>query len=189
MTQKTLPYEEGAEHRTGLSGWVCKTCRRFFGEEEHLARYCCAKDRPCQTEGCKNRTPSAGYIICDSCQETNRLKRWLALPEVAWDGETPLCLDDDDRYFFDADQLADYLADEEVKLEDLRLVICEKERPPRFDMTDFLCDHIPEDMDIDNPEEIEQAVEDWIKAHVPDIWVAGKTRPTQASVLDRVVIA
>lgn len=178
---KQLPYEEAAEKLTGIAGWVCKTCRRFFGDDEHLARYCCAKDLPCDTDGCKGRK-DRGYTVCGSCRETMDLKRWLELQEVAWDGETPLCLDDDDKYFFSEDDLLEYFAEHNLKTEDVRLVICEKRRPRMFDMYDFLDDHLVEGQeDAANWESINEKVNTWIKKHVPDVWEPSKTRPTLGS--------
>lgn len=180
--ERAFPNEEAAEFKTDIKGWVCKGCRRFYGNDdgaERVARFCCEKDHACGTKDCTGRAKH-GWVYCDSCMEKRDLERWLSLPEVEWDGETPLS--DGDRYFFDEDSVFDYLEENKIAPEDARFVVCVKERPPRFDMTDFLCDHIPEDMDIDNPEEIEQLVEDWIKAHVPDVWVPGKTRPSAASI-------
>lgn len=183
---KTLPYEQSAERMTGISGWVCKTCRRFFGDDEHLARYCCAKDLPCDKEGCKNRK-ERGYTVCEPCGEAMRFKRWMALPEIAWDGETPLHIDDDDRYFFTADDLDEYLADHDVDLEDLRLVICEPVSPPHFDMYYFLDDHLAEGMeDVADWDKINKTVNAWIKKNVPRVWGPGKKKPTVASVRSRV---
>ena len=100
--ERTLPAEEAAEHRTNISGWACKTCGRFYGDEggaERAARFCCQKDHACETDGCKNRAERS-YIICDPCRDLARVKRWEALKEVEWNGETPLGLEGEDKDFF-----------------------------------------------------------------------------------------
>lgn len=177
----TMPAEQAAEHRTNITGWVCKTCRRYYGEDERAARYCCAIDFKCSAEGCEARVPKGGYTICDACHAKKDKKRWLALPEVAWDGVTPLVLHDDDRYFFDESDLCDYLEEEEGRrLKDLRFVICVPVPHPRFDVNDFLGDSLPEDGEVDG-KDIEKIVNDWIEANAPKTWEAGKTRPTLAS--------
>lgn len=182
MDEKKLPYEEAAEHRAGISGWVCKTCRRFFGDDEHLARYCCAKDLKCSNEGCMNRTKASGYIYCDPCCAKKDHERWLKLKEVEWDGETPLVLHDDDRFFFCIDDLEWYLEDNNLKLEDLRLVLCEEEGKPQFDMYNLTEDYLPDGLDHDDATKINAVVNRWIDKHVPDVWTASDKRPSIASV-------
>ena len=184
MDEKTLPYEEAAELRTGIEGWVCKTCRRFFGADEHIARYCCAKDRKCETEGCQNRTKANGYVVCDPCCSKRDHERWLKLKEVEWDGETPLVLHDDDQFFFSIDDLEGYLEEHGLKLDAVRLVICEEEGKPQFDMHDFLEDYLPEGMDTDGDRKINSIVNKWIEKHVPTVWNAGDQRPTIESVTE-----
>ena len=182
MTEKTLPYEQAAEIKTGIEGWVCKTCRRFYGEEEHLARYCCAASRKCGNEGCQGRATSA-YIYCDDCLDKRRLAKWHALPAVPWDEKTPLVLHDDDRYFFSADDLYEYAEELGVKPEDLRLVLCVEERKPTFDMYEFLQDYLVDGQEYDADwEEIDKKVNAWIKENVPVVWVEGSKRPTLDSI-------
>lgn len=183
MTEtKTLPYEEAAEVVTGLSGWVCKICRRYWAGDEHMARWCCAGTLPCENKECKNRVKKHTYMYCDSCMETRRLKAWLALPEVEWDGETPLVEDDDDRYFFSGDDLREHVEEHALNLDDMRLVICEEESKPHFDMSDFVSDYLPDGLDMDgDPSKLEDRVNAWIEKNVPTVWVPGKKRPTLAS--------
>jgi hypothetical protein len=181
METKTMPFEQAAELLTGLSGWVCKTCRRYWADAERMARWCCATDLKCATDGCEHRVAKHSYVICDACRGKKELERWLKLPEVPWDGETPLCLDDDDTYFFSPEDLDEYLADHSLKADDLRLVICELESKPSFDMHDHLQDYLPEGLDADDDRKINAVVNRWIDKHVPDVWVPSKARPTAES--------
>lgn len=182
MKTKTLPFEQAAERRTNIEGWVCKTCRRFWGNDERMARWCCAADLQCSTEGCKARVRKGGWTVCAPCRDRKAEERWLKLPEVPWDGNTPLCLADDDRYFFDLDDLDGFIEDHEgMKLEDLRLVICVPEKKPRFEVYDLLQDYLAEDMEADDSTEIEKLVKDWIEEHVPEVWMPGEARPTLGS--------
>lgn len=183
METKTLPpYEEAAEVVTGLSGWACKVCRRYWAEDEHMARWCCAGTLPCKSDGCANRVKKNAYVYCEPCLEKRRLERWLALPEVPWDGKTPLAVDDDDLYFFSEDDLREYLEENGLKPEDLRLVLCEEEPKPRFDMSDLVGDYLPEGLDMEgDPSRLEAHVNAWIEKNVPQVWNHGKARPTSAS--------
>lgn len=184
MGDGTLPNEEAAEHKTNISGWVCKTCRRFYGDEagsERTARYCCEKDHACGTDGCAGRAIRP-WIFCGACKEKRALDLWLSRPEVDWDGETPLVLDDDDEYFFSPEDLDEYLADHHLKPEDIRLVIAVLDRKPHFDMHEFVSDYLPEDLEADDDVKINAIVNKWIQKHVPDVWVPGKNRPTMDSI-------
>ena len=181
MKTGKLPYEEAAERKNNLSGWVCKTCRQYWANDERAARWCCASDTECGEEGCKERTDKS-YTRCTTCRGKQDVARWEALKEVEWDEETPLVLDDDDTYFFHPEDLERYLEDHELKIEDLRLVLCVPEHKPNFDMTDLMADYLPEDQDCDDPTEINKVVNDWIEEHAPEMWVPGKTRPTLGSV-------
>jgi hypothetical protein len=183
MNEGTLPNEQAAERVTNIAGWVCKTCRRFYGDEpsaEHSARYCCEKDHKCGTDGCQGRAGKP-WIYCDACNKKRDLERFLELKEVEWDGDTPLVIHDDDHYFFGPEDIEAYLEEHEIPLEHLRLVVCVVEEPRSFDMNDFLDGHLPEGMDIDNPTKIEAIVDRWIEKHVPKVWTCGKTRPSLAS--------
>ena len=184
MTEPVLPNEEAAEFVTDIKGWVCKTCRRFHGDDggsERTARYCCEKDHACGTKGCGHRAEKP-YVYCKGCIRRRERDRWIALPEVPWDGETPLVLHDDDTFFYAPEDLDDYLADHEgLKIEDLELVICIKDRKPYLDLREFVSEYLPENMEADDPTHLEAVVNQWIQDHVPDVWVPGKTRPTLAS--------
>lgn len=57
-----LRYEEAAELRTNLEGWVCRTCGQNWSKDEHTARLCCAKDIECAGEGCAAREPESSPV-------------------------------------------------------------------------------------------------------------------------------
>lgn len=189
VSPAALPYEESAMLMSGISGWVCKTCRRFWGltespNAEHAARYCCASSLPCSEAGCQGRAKK-GWTHCDPCREKKSHARWLGLEEADWDGDTPLVLYGDDHYFFGQEDLDEYL-DEHPELllhpEDLELVICVLEPKPVFDMQNHLGDHLPEGLEVDaDPAKIEAHVNRWIEKNVPDVWTCGKKRPTLKS--------
>jgi|AGTN01.3.fsa_nt_gi hypothetical protein len=180
MYDKNPPYEGAAERET-VTGWVCKTCRRFFGEYEHGARYCCASSLPCETEDCAGRRPyHAGYTVCDDCRSREMAERWAKLyaeKAVAWDGETPLVGWDDDRYFFGEDDIADHVNDEvgegdpyekwHEQISQLRLVLCEPAKPREFSMAEYLSDDLPDEDHGGGGEdfaEIDKVVNDFIDA-------------------------
>lgn len=183
MNEGTLPNEQAAERVTNIAGWVCKTCRRFYGDEEgaeRAARYCCEKDHKCGTDGCQGRAGKP-WIYCDACNKKRDEERFLKIPVVDWDGEAPLVIHDDDRYFFDVGDLEEYLEEHGVGLDEIRLVLCEEDSKPHFSMDDFVSDYMGERDDIDATNRIDLTVNRWIDKHVPQMWVAGKTRPSPES--------
>ncbi len=191
MNKNGLPFEEAAEIAT-LTGWVCKTCRRYYGPSdhplsaghgaEHMARWCCASSLPCS---CGGRITES-YTICDACREKKTTERWLALPELAWDGDFPICIWDSDTYFFDIETLEQYADDllaDGGKVEDIRLSPCRKNKPREFEVNDYLSDDLAEDDDLDG-EDIDKIVNDWIAANVPALYFATGERLSKASFPD-----
>jgi len=181
----TITTPKGTAH-----GWACLTCNRVFAggepaENERLARWCCATDLPCEEPGCVGRRQAKFYVCCETCYEKKQAARYAALPEAAWDGAIPLVIFNSDRYFYDEDDLLDYCADENVKVAELRLVICEPVGFPAFDVLDFLHDSLPEDhgaADFEAPtHEIDALVDAWIEKNAPKSWEEGKMRPTLTS--------
>src|SRR3990167_1706427 len=152
---KPIRYEDNAEQRT-VTGWCCKTCNRWWDKDEHMARYCCSTERQCE---CGNGIARRGWIKCDACNNADRLARWLAKPEIEWDGEFPLGLWDDDQYFWNADELLEYVFEQiedndevatlDSRWESLQLTTCYETKAPHFEMNEFLCDVLGEDQELD----------------------------------------
>ena len=166
--------DEAATYRTDIRGWVSRT-GRYFGEDERLARYDGCTHRPCEDCGAPT---SKSYIRCDACRHKTDVARWESLPLVEWDGETPLCEFDGDRYFFDEDEVYDYAEDEDLHVSELRLVVCAPNYAQEVD-ADYWCDDLPEDGEL--PAWLEEAVEQLNKvilAHrdEPLSWFPGKQR-------------
>jgi len=188
--KKEVRYEDSAKVFTGLSGWGCTECKRYWGNDdgaEHMARWCCATSLPCGTDGCEGRARS-GWTKCDPCVTGGQRERYLAKREVEWDGSFPVVIEGD-RYFFNIDALEDELRDRchenggPIALEPLEFELCCRERPPHFEMNDFLCDYLPDDWEVGSEAEgIDKAVNDWIKQHASDVWTTSGQRPSITSV-------
>jgi hypothetical protein len=129
------PYESSAERLTKIVGWVCKKCKRYWANDEHMARYCCASSMPCD---CGKRR-SKHRTVCPEYLAVLVYNRWLAMPEVEWNGTTMLCVYDDDEFLMDEDDLATYLSEHDLTVEDVQLVVCVENHAPHFEMGEFLC--------------------------------------------------
>ncbi|WBV60259.1 hypothetical protein PFY12_14620 [Chryseobacterium camelliae] len=65
--------------------------------------------------------------FCHDCQNKKDEENFLHMKLVEWDKETPLYLyDSTDKYFFDYDDILDYCKEEEIELNDLKLVLCSR---------------------------------------------------------------
>ncbi len=182
MGTETLPYEQAAEKVTNLEGWVCKTCRQFWGKDQHMAQYCCAGDLPCKTEGCDARVKKHSYMYCQPCLDKRDLDRFLSLEEADWDGETPLVGYNDDNFFHDEDSIREQAEEMDVKPWEMRLVVCVKEEPPTFDMYEFLQDYLCEGQEEEaNWGVMDKHVNAWIAKNAPTVWAQGKKRISEKS--------
>lgn len=169
-----------ATFRTGLSGWVSRN-GRYFGRgttAEHQARYDGSTHKKC--EGCGN--PVAKHNYCKRCYHNKLVERYRSLPVIDWDGVTPICLFDDDKYFFSEGDLMDYCWDNETQPESLMLVLC----TPHYlrEVTyDYWCDDMTEDME-ELPRPIVHALDTLNRAIrecnelQPISWSEGKKRVT-----------
>lgn len=165
-----IHYKDAAEVVT-VTGWACKTCGRYWGRDEHMARYCCATSMLCE---CGQRHDK-GWTKCRACRDKVDFDRWFAKPAIEWDGEFPVATWDSDHYFFDEDSLLEHIYDhfgEDMDTEDwsgIRLTTCRPTVTPSFDMNEFLCDNLPEDSELD-ADEINKTVNDWIAAQGVISW-------------------
>lgn len=133
--------DEAASIQT-ITGWVSRE-GFFYGPDERTARYAGATHMVC--ENCGGHYPKGSW--CDPCQKTKDDAKYAAFPVQEWDGVTPLAIFDSDIYFFDYGDIERYCEDNDVTLDSLRLVLCEPMYVPRFELTEFCADVLPEDGD------------------------------------------
>lgn len=120
--EKIIHYDkpEAATFRTGISGWVSSD-GRFFGKDEHSARYAGCTHKKC--DNCDNYTKK-GWIYCEDCRRKRSNERYNALPFKEWDGSV-ICTWDGDKYFFHEDDLIEWLYEHELNGFDVQLVYAE----------------------------------------------------------------
>lgn len=162
---------EAATYRTDVKGWVSSR-GVFYGEQEDLARYDGSTHRICKA--CGTEHPTRAY--CDTCSDRKRQERWEALEVREWDGIAPLAIYEDDRYFFDVEDLEQHCEEFETTPDQLRLVFCQPVFGPLLDKS-FFEDCLPEDTP--PPDSIYEAMEYFnavVKAAGPLSWFPGKVR-------------
>jgi len=171
--QKIVMYDspEAATYRTNISGWIAST-GQFWGNDEHMARW----------SGCTHMTCACGKVFdkrtlrCDSCQAKASMEKYYALPMVEWDGVTPVCTFDDDRYFFSEEEVLDWMADQDPETAEVRLVLCEPGRLG-YVSEDNWADDLPEDGELPGAVQMAlDALNEAIKNAPTVCWWAGKQR-------------
>lgn len=178
IEKPVIKSEDNAEQQT-VTGWVCKTCRRFWGDDERMARYCCSTDFPC---ACGNRH-GKGWTCCKACREKHEDEKWAKRERRPWDGTGMLYSDTMDRWFSSVEDLEGHVLDitddggKDDSLQGLherfRIIICEENKPRTFEMEDYLCDELHEGSDI-HARDINKIVNDWIQAQRPLSWTPGR---------------
>lgn len=139
-----------------ITGWV-SSMGRFWGKDEHMARYEGSTHDICKCGEEKEK----GYTICEKCRAAKNIENYYKMPFKEWDGKTPLVLFNDDRYFFDEDEIELYLEDNELHPSDLKLVICEPNHLHEVN-PDYWSDITPEDAEL--PEAVSKALDALNKA-------------------------
>lgn len=165
------------EFKTNIEGWVGKD-GRFYGKDKDMAIYANSTHKKCD----KGHTYPKTWINCPTCRELGLPKKYLRLEEKEWDGVTPLCIYDTDKYFFSEDEIYDYCEYEEIDIKNLQLVICNPNYLWEIS-TDYWEEVYPEDMDLKDvasKEILEKLKElnELINKETPVSWNAGKFRTT-----------
>ncbi|MDH0730935.1 hypothetical protein N5F23_00580 [Pseudomonas sichuanensis] len=145
--EKVVMYEspEAASIQT-VAGWVDPS-GRFWGKDEHMARYCGSTHRHCAKNPGHPIHATNGW--CEDCRAESRTAKFEAMPKRVWGGEV-ITEYDGDQYFFDEEDLRDYLIEHEVDLADLKLVFCTPNYPRQIDPNDHFCDDLPEDGEVND---------------------------------------
>lgn len=179
MPDKQILYDscEAAEFRTNIEGWV-DAHGGFCDNDEDMARWSGCTHIICPE--CGKPTPK-NYTICRDCREKKAIERYEAKERKKWDQQTPLYSEATDEYFFDGDQLLDYLADQAfppqervVNERTLRLVICKPIYLRKIE-DDFFADELPEDGRL--PLDVEKAIDNLnilLREQGPVAWEPGK---------------
>ena len=162
---KIIMLEDFVPEEKTITGFV--DCKGNIWADKNAAKYASATHRKCEKCG---EPVEKTWVVCRSCREKAKIEKYNKLPIREWKGE-PLYSEYLDRYFFDSD-LEDYLYDENVKAEDLRLVFCEPEVLPQIQIENW---DLYEDYEISK--EVIDAVaklNELLAKQPPHCWYPGK---------------
>lgn len=140
--------EEAATKRT-VTGWVSRH-GRFYGEDEHLARWDGSTHQVCAC----GKEMVRSRLKCEACCDADDKQRWESLPLVEWDGG-PFCLDDGDKYFDSESDFFEWCEDNDYDPDSIRLVRAEPVYLRTVD-GDYWSDDLAEDGEL--PDEIASAL-------------------------------
>lgn len=174
-TNLIVPFDSPhAAERTTVNGWKSRH-GRFFADgpqAENLARYDGCTHTLCRECGVLVDKP---YTLCLVHRGVKEKERYAKCEKKTWDGETPLVIFGDDRYFFGTEELLDYCLDNDVSPDSLMLVICEPNYAHGIS-SEIWSDILPEDFDL--PVELKNAIDDFNNAidvyKKPLSWDGGK---------------
>jgi hypothetical protein len=188
MVEEKIILSENAETlliEKNVTVWVTPDNRHFLSKESAINNTITHKKCEC------GNLMKRYQMKCDSCSFVSTRDKYNKLRHMDWDGETPLCLFDDDVFFFSEDEIYDYIenldynADDEdkTKVEDLMLVICTPNHAPEIDYLELCEDILP---DTDHPERLLSKelsdklaeVNKLISEHKPISWSGGPFRTT-----------
>lgn len=162
---------EAATYKTGIEGWVSRD-GHFYGKDEHMARWAGCTHLICKD--CGQEHPRNSW--CQPCHNRKRQEKFLAFPEIPYaEAEYPLCVFDDDRFFWDEVELLDYMAD----LDDPDTLQIVTTKPGHLHLidADIWSDDLPEDGKL--PDEVARKVDELnaaIRAAGPVAWWAADNR-------------
>lgn len=146
-----------------------------WSPSEHLARLSACTHIICEV--CGEETPKHHSMKCPLCQDDAFNKRYNKLDLVEWDGVTPLCLFDDDKFFFSADDIISYCEDNELLPSELKLVVCEKTRFSEVDLFDIIQDAVHEDWEMPKELiEIEKTLNNYLRSADTETWIPRNKR-------------
>lgn len=172
--QAEIRYEDAAEQRT-ITLWFCKQCNHGY-RDEHLARWCCSADQPCECGGRKGKHSNC----CDVCrrkrEDEREAKRFAkATHDANYDGPV---WHGDEHYSSVEDFVETWLDRREEGAELPAYVWCSVwQKVPGFcladRMNDLDCWPDETDYDFSGLEPIQELIDEWRKeqgdvSYVPD---------------------
>lgn len=182
MSKENIILAEDAEQlieQVTLDTWKVSDKKYFIKKESAIDYVITHKKCECGELMDKYRSK------CRKCQSEEWYKqskeRYLKMPIKEWDGETYLTIYDSDVFFQDESEIQDYLASNELTIDDLKLCICEPNHLPEIDYDEMCSDIMPEDADDLTrlcPEVLVKVNElnEFIKNHKPISWTQGSYR-------------
>jgi hypothetical protein len=128
-------------YRTDITGWV--DINGFYrGQDKALAIYSSITHKKC---ACGNLMEKH-WTACSTCRQKAHIERYNAYPFKEWTGTDIVYSDSANKYFTEAGEIEEYCYENDVKPEDLRLLLCTPNYITEIDGSQWE-DMLPEDVD------------------------------------------
>ena len=113
------------EYRTNLEGWTGEN-NLYYGKGDEGKKRAIEANYTHKKCECGNIFVKNSY--CKPCYDKKSKENFLKLEVVEWDGESYMCLRNDDRFFYDMDEFIEWCIDEEIEdPTEVQLMLCEQE--------------------------------------------------------------
>lgn len=151
-----LATDPDAVQEVTVKAYKCPDGYLYF--DEQVARHYSSTHLECSE--CTTIYPKNGRTLCKYCEEKSEQKKWEEMPHQEWDEEAPLYCNKNEKFFFNREEIEEFLSEYNLVPKDLRLIICEPCKLKEIE-TDYWSDDI-----VDDP--LEQSFED----RYPEIYQA-----------------
>jgi len=137
-----LPDDERAASIQTVTGWVSRT-GGYWGDNERMARW----------EGSTHRISESGIVIpkngyCHVSHDKRMNEKYEGFPVEKWDGTFPICIWNSDTFFFDHDEIHDFISDRtRDELVNIQFVACQPLKMPQVD-DDYFLEELHEDAEL-----------------------------------------
>lgn len=132
-----LPSSDEAASVQTVTGWVSRL-GHYYGKDEGLARYDGSTHRECKK--CGKLIRRSGY--CVDCYIQSEIEKYEKMERREWNGTDPLYSHSVDKYFWDENELEEYLVSVGGDAKSLRLIICVPVYATEIDPADFYGDDL-----------------------------------------------
>lgn len=149
-----------------VTGWVSRH-GDFWGNDdnaEHMARYGGCTHVPCSECG---QPVTKSWTTCDACRAKKTEAKEAERERQAWDGETPLYHEGEDRYYFGDGDVDDACACAELDFNAMEFLICEPVHARLIELDDFH-DDLPDEDHGEAPDALIEAI-DAFNAKMKDV--------------------
>lgn len=150
---------------------------RYYSDESE-ARINNATHHSCE---CGNEK-RVGHIRCEPCEAVKVIETYQKMPVQAW-GEFPVCIYNDDTYFFEESDFLEWCEDNEIEPKDIRLCGTDPNHPWIVE-TDFWADIMPDNVDDPFSKDFHKKLDELnevIKKHTPISYSQAKRRVVYSS--------
>ena len=149
MSEQIHYNDAKVEYRTDIKGWIGSD-GRYYGDDEHLARWYSCTHVKCSNDGCENQALRS-QLRCESCKEKSSIEKWRnAEKRKPLNTDVIYWSDACSEYFQSFEEINEYAYENDLSVIDMRLYHCEQESGfPQVDIHDLYEEYSTEEISPD----------------------------------------